>query len=60
MTDPHPNTELLMKLNLRDIDASATLFSEDFIWHFFNTKRPDVQGDCIGVDGLKAFFKAKH
>lgn len=58
MTDSHPNTELLMKLDLQDLDASEALFSDDFIWHFFNPKLPDVQGDYVGVDGLKAFFKA--
>lgn len=58
MTNPHPNIELLMKLNLRDLEGSASLFSDDFVWHFFNPKLPDLQGDYIGVDGLKAFFKA--
>lgn len=58
MTNPHPNVELLMKLNLRDLDGSAALFADDFTWHFFNPKLPDVQGDYIGVDGLKAFFNA--
>ncbi|MDJ0824185.1 MAG: nuclear transport factor 2 family protein [Rhodobacter sp.] len=58
MTNPHPNVELLMKLNLRDLDASAALFSDDFVWHFFNPKLPDLQGDYSGVDGLKAFFGA--
>ena len=58
MTNLHPNADLLMKLNLRDLDASATLFSDDFVWHFFNPRLPDVQGDYVGVEGLKAFFKA--
>ena len=58
MTNPHPNVELLMRLDLRDLDASAALFSEDFVWHFFNPKLPDVHGDYAGVDGLKAFFDA--
>ena len=58
MTNLHPNSELLMKLNLRDLDASAALFSDDFVWHFFNPRLPDVQGDYVGVEGLKAFFKA--
>jgi len=58
MTDSHPNIELLMKLNLRDLDASAALFSDTFVWHFFNPKLPDVQGDYLGVEGLKAFFKS--
>ncbi len=58
MANPHPNIELLTKLNLRDLDASAALFSDDFIWRFFNPKLPDLQGDYIGLDGLKAFFEA--
>ncbi|MEO1292997.1 MAG: nuclear transport factor 2 family protein [Pseudomonadota bacterium] len=58
MPDPHPNIELLKKLNLKDIDASAELFSEGFVWHFFNPKLPDLQGDYRGIDGLKAFFGA--
>ena len=56
MTDPHPNVELLMKLNLGDLDASAELISDDFVWHFFNPKLPDIQGDYLGVEGLKTFF----
>ncbi|MEM1431294.1 MAG: nuclear transport factor 2 family protein [Pseudomonadota bacterium] len=58
MQDTHPNVELLSQLDLRDLDASAALFSEDFTWHFFNPKLPDVAGDYKGVDGLKAFFGA--
>ena len=58
MTSPHPNVELLMRLDLSDLDASAPLFSGSFVWHFFNPKLPDVQGDYAGVDGLKAFFGA--
>ena len=58
MTATHPNVALLMKLNLRDLHASAALFDDDFVWHFFNPKLPDVQGDYVGVEGLKAFFGA--
>ncbi|MDJ0823541.1 MAG: nuclear transport factor 2 family protein [Paracoccaceae bacterium] len=58
MTEPHPNVALLMQLDLRDLDASAPLFSDDFVWHFYNPKLPDLQGDYHGVDGLKRFFAA--
>ncbi len=47
-----------MKLDLQDLDASAPLFSDEFVWHFFNPKLPEIQGDYTGVDGLKAFFGA--
>jgi len=56
MTEDHPNLALLSKLDLRDLNASAALFSDDFVWHFFNPNLPDVEGDYIGVDGLKKFF----
>lgn len=58
MANPHPNVDLLMKLNLRDLDASAALFSDGFVWHYYNPKLADLQGDYRGVDGLKAFFGA--
>ncbi len=56
MTESHPNIALMMKLNMRDLDASAALISEDFVWHYFNPKLPEVQGDYIGLEGLKEFF----
>lgn len=56
MTEQHPNLALLSKLDIRDLDASAALFADDFVWHFFNPNLPDVEGDYIGVDGLKTFF----
>jgi len=56
MTEDHPNLALLSKLDIRDLNASSALFSDDFVWHYFNPKLPDVAGDYIGVDGLKKFF----
>jgi predicted SnoaL-like aldol condensation-catalyzing enzyme len=56
MTEEHPNLALLSKLDIRDLNASAALFSDDFVWHYFNPKLPDVAGDYSGVDGLKKFF----
>ncbi|WP_370399737.1 nuclear transport factor 2 family protein [Sulfitobacter sp. JB4-11] len=52
----HPNIVLLNKLNLRDLDASADLFADDFVWHYFNRKLPDIEGDYVGIEGLKEFF----
>ncbi|MBW4708861.1 nuclear transport factor 2 family protein [Roseobacter sp. YSTF-M11] len=56
MTQDHPNLTLLSKLDVRDVSASAHLFSDDFVWHYFNPKLPDVAGDYAGVDGLRNFF----
>jgi len=56
MIEEHPNLALLSKLDIRDLNASAPLFLNDFVWHYFNPKLPDVEGDYIGVEGLKKFF----
>ncbi|GGH41368.1 hypothetical protein SAMN05444007_11922 [Cribrihabitans marinus] len=56
MNADHPNLALLSKLDIRDLDASAPLFSDDFVWHNFNPNLPDVEGDYAGLDGLKQFF----
>lgn len=58
MSEMHPNIALLSALDLRDLDASAELFSDDFVWHYFNPNLPDLEGDFSGVEGLKRFFGA--
>lgn len=52
----HPNLAILMKLDLQNLDACAEIFADDFIWHYFNPKLPDFEGDYRGVEGLKGFF----
>lgn len=42
------------------MDASADLFAEGFIWHYFNPKLPDIEGDYVGVTGLKKFVQGLH
>lgn len=56
MNDEHPNLTVLSKLDIRDLNASAVLFSNDFVWHYFNPNLPDVEGDYVGVEGLRKFF----
>lgn len=56
MTNEHPNLAVLSKLDIRDLDTSAPLFSDNFVWHYFNPNLPDVEGDYEGVDGFKSFF----
>lgn len=57
MTTDHPNVSLLKRLDPRNLGNSADLFAPDFVWHFFNPKLPDIQGDYIGPEGLQTFFK---
>ncbi len=52
----HPNMSVLEKLNLQDIDACGDIFLNNFVWHYFNPRLPELDGDHIGIDGLKSFF----
>ena len=57
MTEVHPNAALLQKFDPANLDGAAEVFSEDVVWHFFNPRLPDVEGDYVGVDGIRAFFE---
>ena len=52
----HPNLALLKKLDIRNLDACKNVFSDDFTWHYFNSKLPELEGSHQGVEGLKKFF----
>lgn len=57
MTDAtHQNISLLMKFDIQNLDACANIFADNFVWHYFNPKLPDLEGDYRGVEGLKSFF----
>ncbi len=58
MTDDHPNVALLKRLDLRNLAASKGLIAEDVVWHYANPNLPDLQGDHVGLDGVRAFFDA--
>lgn len=57
MSEDHPNVSLLKRLDLGNLADATDLFAPDFVWHYFNPKLPDVQGDYIGLEGLQTFFK---
>ena len=57
MTKEHPNISLLKQLDPRTLAGAADLFAEDFVWHFFNPRLPDIQGDYVGQSGLEDFFE---
>ena len=52
----HPNISLLEKLDIRNLDACTEIIADNFIWHYFNPKLPELEGDYRGIDGLKSFF----
>jgi ketosteroid isomerase-like protein len=57
MTEEHPNVSLLKQLDLGNLAGAADLFAENFVWHCFNPRLPDVQGDYVGLSGLQTFFE---
>jgi len=58
MADDHPNVALLKRLDLRDLAGSEELFAEDVVWHYANPNLPDIQGDYVGLDGVRSFFES--
>ena len=52
----HPNMSLLIRLDLRNLDACKSVLADDFIWHYFNSRLHELDGDHIGIEGLKGFF----
>ena len=58
MTEDHPNVALLKRLDLRNPAAWKGLMAEDVVWHYANPNLPDMQGDYIGLDGVRSFFDA--
>ena len=61
MTKACDNLSVLNKFDryLADgnIAGAADLISEDFVWHFFNSQLPQLQGDYAGLAGLQTFFE---
>jgi hypothetical protein len=49
MIEEHPNISLLKRLDFANLAGAADLFAEDFVWHFFNPRLPDVEGDYFGL-----------
>lgn len=56
MNTAHPNLLLLGQLDLRDLESCKDLIAENFVFHYFNPKLPDLEGDYVGHEGFKNFF----
>ena len=46
----------MKKLNIQNLDESRNIIAENFIWHYFNPKIPELHGDYHGFEGFKDFF----
>ena len=57
MTDTmHPNLSIMNRLDIKNLDACSDVFADNFVWHYFNPKLPELEGNYQGVSGLKSFF----
>ncbi|MEO1223305.1 MAG: nuclear transport factor 2 family protein [Pseudomonadota bacterium] len=57
MSDTHPNVALIEQLDIHDIAASKDVFAEDAVFRYFNPLLPDLQGDYVGLAGIRDFFQ---
>jgi predicted SnoaL-like aldol condensation-catalyzing enzyme len=57
MTKEHPNISVLKRFDPRNIAGSADVIAEDVVFHYFNPKLPEMQGDYVGLEGLQTFFE---
>lgn len=56
MTQDHPNVALLKRLDLRDLAGSSDMFADSVVWHYANPNLPDLMGDHVGPEGIRAFL----
>jgi len=56
----HPNLVVVTRVGeviTNGFDApDASLFADDFVFHYFNSRLPDLAGDHHGFDGIRGFF----
>lgn len=57
MAQEHPNVSLIRRLDPRDPISTAELFSEDVVFRYFNPLLPEIQGDYVGLSGIRSFFQ---
>lgn len=46
----------MQQFNPADISGSADIIAEDAVFHYYNPKLPDLQGDYHGKQGFMDFF----
>ena len=53
LTEEHPHISLFKQLDLRNLGEASDLFAEDFVWHYFNSHLPDLEGDYVGLGAFR-------
>ena len=56
MKKEHPNIAVLKRFNPANIAETIDIFTEDVIWHYYNPRFPELQGDYVGHAGILTFF----
>ena len=57
MTEEHPNIAVLKRFNPANLAETIDVFAEDVIWHYYNSRLPDLHGDYVGRAGIQTFFE---
>ncbi len=56
MADEHPNIAVLKRFDPASPAGWPEVMAENVVFRFFNPNLPDMQGDYIGLDGVRQFF----
>jgi ketosteroid isomerase-like protein len=57
MTEEHPNVLLFKAMKPGSLADATELFAPDAVFHYINPRLPDVQGDYVGMEGIRSFFE---
>lgn len=57
MAEEHPNLLLFKGMKPGNLAEATELFAPDAVLHYFNLRLPDIQGDYVGMDGIRSFFE---
>ncbi|NHF59693.1 ester cyclase [Flavobacteriaceae bacterium TP-CH-4] len=56
MSTAHPKITLLQQLDLTNLATAKDIIAEYRVWHYFNPRLPQIQGDYVGIEGFRDFF----
>ena len=56
MAEEHPNILLFKAMKPGSLANATELFAPEAVFHYINPRLPDIQGDYIGIDGIRSFF----
>ena len=57
MAEEHPNVLLFKGMKPGNLADATELFAPDAVFHYINPRLPDIQGDYVGMDGIRSFFE---